>query len=178
VTIKKTDIHLRLFQKSDIDKKVKWINDPKVNEYLHYDLPLCPDRTLNWYNNIINAQNREDYVFEVNFKGRMVPVGLIGLLDIDNKNKKAEFYIVNGETKYQGQGIATHATTKFLKHVFLKHDLNKVYLFTEVNNVAAQNLFEKIGFNREGTLKEDLIFMGRKVDRYCYSILRGDFMNE
>ncbi|RPF54213.1 GNAT family N-acetyltransferase [Aquisalibacillus elongatus] len=170
-------IKLRYFNKSDIDLKVKWINDPEINEYLHYDIPLCKDRTLNWYNKIIGNQTREDFVYEVADETVNKTIGLIGLLNIDNKNAKAEFYIVNGEKEYWGKGLAQKASKEFLTKMFLKHRLNKIYLYTEVNNKGAQKLFEKIGFVKEGLLKEDLIFMGEKVDRYTYSIFRKDFLD-
>lgn len=174
----KNKIYLRLFKKSDIELKVKWINDSAINKYLHYDLPLCPDRTLNWFQSAMTNQSREDYVYEVTDQDVLVPLGLLGLLEIDKKNKKAEFYIINGEKKYWGKGLASEATSDFLEHVFLKHDLNKVYLYTEVDNVPAQKLFEKIGFKKEALLKEDLIHMGRKIDRYYYEIYRKDFLSE
>ncbi|WP_181346901.1 GNAT family N-acetyltransferase [Thalassobacillus sp. CUG 92003] len=171
-------INLRLFNKSDIDLKVKWINDEEVNTYLHYDLPLCPDRTLNWFNKIMSNDSREDYVYEVSTETGYYPVGLIGLLNIDRKNKKAEFYIVNGEKEFWGKGLAFEATELFLKHSFLKYNLNKIYLYTEVDNLPAQKLFEKVGFTQEGLMYEDLIYMGRKVNRYYYGIYRKDFLNE
>lgn len=170
-------INLRLFNKSDVALKVKWINDKDINTFLHYDLPLCPDRTLNWFNKIMSDSSREDYVYEITTDTGRVPIGLIGLLGIDNRSRKAEFYIVNGEKEYWGKGLASQSTELFLKHVFLKHNLNKVYLYTEVDNVPAQNLFEKIGFQEEGLMKEDLIYMGKKIDRYYYAIYREDFLD-
>lgn len=174
----KNNIHLRLFKKSDVDLKVDWVNDPAINKFLHYDLPLCPDRTLNWFQGILTNSSREDYVYEIIDNDNIIPLGLIGLIGIDKKNKKAEFYIINGEKKYWGQGLATQATITFLKHVFLKHDLNKIYLYTEVDNLSAQKLFEKIGFKKSALLKEDLIHMGEKIDRYYYEIYRKGFLSE
>lgn len=171
-------INLRLFNKSDVELKVKWLNDEKINTFLHYDLPLCPDRTLNWFNKIMSDSSRDDYVYEIITAKGNVPIGLIGLLGIDNKNRKAEFYIVNGEKEYQGRGLASQATELFLRYTFLKYNLNKIYLYTEVENTLAQKLFEKVGFHKEGLLREDLIYMGRKVDRYYYAIYREDFINE
>ena len=80
------NIKVRDFCESDIDNKIKWINDDKINRFLHYDLPLVKEKTKTWFNNIKNVTNRYDAVIEVDG----VPVGLIGLLSIDSKNKKAE----------------------------------------------------------------------------------------
>lgn len=171
-------IKLRYFKNQDIGLKVAWINDKQINKYLHYDLPLCEDRTLNWYQSILNNGSREDFVYELCLADRNIPLGLIGLINIDNINKKAEFYIVNGEKKYWGKGYATIATNSFLTDMFLKHNLNKIYLYTEIENKSAQKLFEKIGFKQEGLLKNDLIFNSRNIDRYIYGLYREEFVDE
>src|SRR5699024_12522468 len=111
----------------------------------------------------MSNNSREDFVYEVSTESGNVPIGLIGLLNIDKKYRKAEFYIVNGEKSYWGKGFASKATNFFLNYTFLKHNLNKVYLYTEVDNIPAQKLFEKVGFKKEGLLKADLIYMGKKV---------------
>lgn len=172
-------INLRWFNQKDIPYKVSWINDPEVNMFLHYELPLCPDRTLKWYQNVISNNSRADFVYEaVDQNQESVPIGLIGLLDISRLNKKAEFYIVTGNRDYWGTGTAFQATKVFLHDVFVKYDLNKVYLYTEVDNIKAQKLFEKVGFVKEGLLKEDLYQNGHYIDRYYYSLFRKDFFNE
>ena len=53
--------------------------------------------------------------------------------------------------------------------------LNKVYLYTEKENFSAQRLFERIGFQKEGLLKEDLIYNERKVDRFLYGITKEEY---
>lgn len=50
-----------------------------------------------------------------------------------------------------------------------------MYLYTEVSNIKAQLLFEKIGFKKEGLLKDDLIYSGKKICRYVYGMCKDDF---
>jgi len=157
---------------------VKWLNDPAVNRFLHYDLPLCEDRTLNWYNRIINDPSRVDFAIDVLEGDQIFTVGLIGLLNIDHRNRKAEFYITLGDTAFQGRGIAYHAGRQFIDYSFKRFNLNKIYLYTEEQNEKAQRLFERLGFTREGLLKEDLIYMGRPINRYIYGLLREVFYRE
>ena len=123
----------------------------------------------------INAnKNRTDrYDAVIQYDG--ISVGIIGLLNIDVKNKKAEYYITMGEHNYKGKGIATVASKLLFIYAFEKLELNKIYLYTEVENEIAQHLFEKIGFKKEGKLIEDLIINGRKIDRYVYGILKKDY---
>lgn len=159
-------VSIRKFSKQDISNKINWINNSDNNKYLHYELPLQFDKTVEWYDRIKNLDTRYDAVIEFD----KVPVGLIGLLNIDKKNKKAEYYICMGDGNFKGKGIATIASEQLLNYAFNTLNLNKVYLYTEKDNIAAQRLFEKLGFIKEGELKQDLIYMGRKVDRYIYGV--------
>ena len=164
----KVQILIRKFDKKDIANKVKWINDPLNNTYLHYDLPLEESKTEIWFENNKDRSDRYDAVIEADG----MPVGLIGLLGIDFKNLKAEYYVCLGEQSYKGKGIASKASIQLLEYAFYELNLNKVYLYTEYDNLNAQRLFEKLGFEKEGLMKEDLIHNGRKVDRFFYGITK------
>lgn len=166
-------ITVRKFRKSDIPKKVEWINNPENNQFLHYDIPICVEKTEKWFDNHQNEDTRYDAIIEADG----VPVGTIGLLSIDRKNSKAEYYIAMGETDYKGKGVAKEASRLILNYGFNQLGLNRIYLFTEVENVAAQKLFEKVGFEREGLIKQDIKRKERFKDRIMYAILRKDYEN-
>lgn len=78
-------VTIRKFEKKDIENKIRWMNDPRNNRFLHYDFPLEYEKTLAWYEGIKDREDRYDGVIEADGK----PVGLIGLLSIEKKNKKA-----------------------------------------------------------------------------------------
>ena len=162
-------VSVRKFEKKDIENKVKWINDERNNEFLHYDIPLCYEKTLRWYEN--KAENRLDCVIEYNG----LPVGLIGLISIDNVNMKAEFYISMGCVEYKGRGIATIATRLILKYAFESLNLNKIYLNVDEENKIACHWYEKIGFFKEGVFKEDIFHKGKLINRVRYAIFKKEF---
>lgn len=166
----KMEIVLRDFRLDDIDNKIKWINDPQNNAYLHYDLPLEKGKTISWYNNKDN-DTRKDCVIVCDD----VPVGLVGLIGIDFKNKKAEYYISMGEVAYKRKGIGSIATKLILSYAFNTLHLNKVYLNVDDNNEAACKMYEANGFVCEGIFKEDLFHNGKLIDRRRYAIFNRDF---
>ncbi|HLP59536.1 MAG TPA: GNAT family protein [Candidatus Deferrimicrobium sp.] len=168
-------IALRKFAEADIPNKVRWINDPEVNRYLHYDVPLTEEKTHAWYLQKKADAGRSDYVIEAIAEGKPIPVGLVGLLNIDSKNRKAEFYIAVGEKGHWGKGVAAAASTLFIRQCFRQYGLNKIYCFTETGNLSAQRLFEKLGFKKEGSLREDLIHNGQVLDRFAYGLLKREF---
>lgn len=165
------DVSIRKFDRTDIPNKVRWINDPANNAFLHYDIPLEVGKTEAWFEKNKDRADRYDAVIEADG----VPVGLIGLLSIDTVNKKAEYYVTLGEREYLGKGIAGRASRLLLEYAFGELGLNRVYLYTETDNAAAVRSYERIGFRREGLLKNDLFTKGRFVDRYVYGITKSDF---
>lgn len=160
------DIKIRDFTVDDIPNKIRWINNPENNLHLHYDIPLEYEKTLNWFKTK-NNNIRIDSVIDVD----KTPVGLIGLLNIDKINRKAEFYITMGEVSYKRKGISYIASKALIEYSFEELKLHKVYLTTDYDNIAAQKLFEKVGFKREGVFVDDLFHRGKFINRIRYAII-------
>lgn len=167
-------VTIRRFERTDIPKKVEWVNNPENNRFLHYDIPICVEKTEKWFDSHFGEDTRYDAVIEADG----VPVGTIGLLSIDKKNSKAEYYIAMGETSYKGKGIAKEASLLILQYGFETLLLNRIYLYTEVENVTGQKLFEKVGFVKEGLIRQDILSHGKYADRYAYGYLREDWCCE
>lgn len=167
-------VTIRKFEREDIPKKVEWINNPANNQFLHYDIPIEVEKTQKWFDNNIGRTDRYDAVIEVDG----VPCGTIGLLSIDKKNSKAEYYIAMGETSLKGKGVSTQATKLILDYGFNELGLNRIYLFTETENIPAQKLFEKVGFVKEGCIRSDIFSHSKFVDRYVYGIIRSEYLKE
>ncbi len=166
----KTAVSIRKFEERDIPDKVRWINDEANNQYLHYELPLEEEKTLVWFRGNQSREDRYDAVIE--WAGE--PVGVIGLLSIEDG--QAEYYITMGEERAKGRGVAKQASLLLLEYAFRGRGLRRVYLYTEVENLAAQRLFERCGFRRVGLAKKSAVNRGRVVDRYLYEISRADFL--
>lgn len=156
------------FVKNDIKKKISIINNKNNNTFLHYDLPLEYCKTLKWYENK-KLSNRIDCTIRYNNE----VCGFIGLINIDYINKKAEYYICI-DYNYSGKNIGVISSLMLLDYAFSKLKINKVYLFTEIDNSKAQYIFEKIGFHREGLLKDDIFYNGKMISRYVYGIWKKD----
>lgn len=164
------EISLRRFTASDVPMKVRWINDPRNNEFLHYNIPLEEKKTTLWFESVKDRADRYDAVIEADG----VPVGLIGLLQIDDKNKKAEYYISMGEDSYKRKGIASKASALIIEYAFEKLELSKIYLNVDSENIAACALYEKLGFVCEGEFKKDIWHRGRFVDRKRYALIKSE----
>ncbi len=155
------NVSIREFCENDVRLKVDWINNPENNRFLHYDLPLEYEKTLNWFHN--KTKNRYDATIICDGQ----PVGLIGLLGI--ANEKAEYYITIGEPDYKGKGVAVEASAQLMEYAEKVLGLNTIETYTEVENTDAQRLFEKLGFQKQGIEKNSAVNRGKSVDRFYYT---------
>jgi RimJ/RimL family protein N-acetyltransferase len=71
-----------------------------------------------------------------------------------------------------GHGHATEASTALLQWAFDTLDLNRVQAETDTRNLASARVLEKLGFVREGTLREDCIVNGEISDSWVYGLIR------
>lgn len=74
-----------------------------------------------------------------------------------------------------GNGFATEAAGALLQWAFDTLDLNRVQADTDTRNVASCRVLEKLGFVREGMLREDCIVEGEVSDTWIYGLLRREW---
>jgi ribosomal-protein-alanine N-acetyltransferase len=71
-----------------------------------------------------------------------------------------------------GRGYATEAGSALLQWAFDMLDLNRVQAETDTRNVASARVLEKLGFVREGTLREDCVVNGDVSDSWVYGLIK------
>jgi RimJ/RimL family protein N-acetyltransferase len=74
-----------------------------------------------------------------------------------------------------GHGYATEAARMLLRWAFDTLDLNRVQAETDTRNVASARVLEKLGFVREGTLREDCVVNGEVSDSWVYGLIRREW---
>jgi RimJ/RimL family protein N-acetyltransferase len=74
-----------------------------------------------------------------------------------------------------GHGYATEAARVLLRWAFATLDLNRVQAETDTRNAASAHVLEKLGFVREGTLREDCVVDGVVSDSWVYGLLRREW---
>ena len=74
-----------------------------------------------------------------------------------------------------GHGYATEAARALLQWAYDTLDLNRVQAEADTRNVASARVLEKLGFVREGTLREDCVVNGDVSDSWVYGLLRREW---
>lgn len=74
-----------------------------------------------------------------------------------------------------GRGCATEAARALLDWAFDTLELNRVQAEADTRNTASARVLEKLGFLREGTLREDCVVNGDVSDSWVYGLLRREW---
>ena len=167
------EIQISKLTLEDLDSRIEWINHPSISENMYFELPATYEKTLKWFLQLDSRPNRIDLVA----KSYTRLLSMFGLTDIDLINSKAELYIMINP-KFQGMGIGQKITKWLLNYSFSILSLNKVYLYTDVTNQSALNLYKKVGFFQEGILRSDKLKNGILNDRIVMSMLSKEWNNQ
>ena len=165
-------VRLRPLEKSDLEYRVKWFNDPEVGENLILDETLNLEKTIKWFDCAQKDKSRRDFVIETVDKQ---PIGFIGFRKISKKNLSACVYIVIGEKSYWGKGIGTEALSILIRWGFFELALNKIWSTVKSTNAVSLALIKKVGFKEECLLREEEILSGQKIDIVRLGLLRSEF---
>jgi len=103
-------------------------------------------------------------------------IGLIGFHKIDRLHARAEIGYWIGE-HFQGKGIMQDVIPKFLQYGFEALAVNKVELLTLTKHERNIRLVEKLGFKKEGILREHYFMHDSFRDAILYSMLKSEFLS-
>ncbi len=166
---------LRELEKKDLTEINKWRNDPEVIKFLG-----APYRYINldvderWFDTYMANRDRTIRCSIVVKETEMV-IGLISLTDINYINQSASLHVMVGNIDNQGKGAGIFSVIKMLSHAFNNMNLQRIELTVLEDNERAIHLYEKVGFVREGIMRNAVFKNGSYKNMYIYSILKNEF---
>lgn len=103
--------------------------------------------------------------------------GSIGYLYLDQENKKTEIGYWIGK-EFEGKGIITKSIKVLINYAFDELKLNKVEIGVATDNTKSRAIPEKLGFKREGELRDYEYINGRYLDRIIYGLKASEWRTE
>jgi len=169
-----TKVYLRPLEREDAPRLVPWINDAEVTRTLEvFYRPMNLQTELEFIENIYKSEH--DVVLGIAVKQTDALIGATGLHRLDGKNRRASFGIFIGEKAEWGKGYGTEVTTLMTGYAFETLNLNRVWLHVYEYNERGIRAYEKVGFTREGVLRQDRYHEGRYWDTITMAILREEW---
>lgn len=100
-------------------------------------------------------------------------IGTCTLYQLDTSNRRAEIGFALGSAHW-GQGLATEAVSRLLDFAFGELNLHRLEADVDPDNTASLYLLEKLGFQREGLLRERWRLNGGVQDTVLLGLLRHE----
>ncbi|WNV88109.1 spermidine N1-acetyltransferase [Umezawaea sp. Da 62-37] len=165
-------LRLRALERDDLPFVHQLFNDDQIMSYW-FDEPfeaLVELRGI--YDRHIHDERERRFIIDVDGEA----AGLVELVGIVDVHRNAEFQIIIAP-QFQGRGLAAAATGRALDHAFAVLNLHKVYLIVDVENEKAIHVYRKVGFQDEGTLREEFFAAGRYRDALRMGVLQHEHLD-
>jgi RimJ/RimL family protein N-acetyltransferase len=159
------------FEESHIPYYYTWRNDPEVAKYdqVEFLRPRAYSEIEAWSMRMV-----EGYTYLILDQDK--PIGTCAIMHPDMRNRHAELSIVIGDRAYWSKGFGTLIMKQLLQWGFEGLNLERLYLHVFAFNTRAIGLYEKMGFTKEGTLRNMVYRDGQYHDVYAYGLLREEWM--
>jgi ribosomal-protein-alanine N-acetyltransferase len=171
-----TRLVLRALRLEDVDFILKEWGDPVVTYYMTDEDPL---ETLEQAEELLLPLQTPEKLphfkwwgIEIKDGGHLI--GTCGYCRWDKQHHRAEIgYDLWPD--YWGQGLMPEVLQALIRFGFEKMDLNRVEATTHTENQRSQRVLAKLGFQREGLLREYYCRDGVYNDQVQFSLLRREW---
>jgi len=162
-------------EERDLPAYVASINDTEVGGRAGFRVPPSVSMGKTWLDKaVVRMSAGEAYFFAVCAIGSDTFIGTTWLMDIDFASGNSELAICM-DRDHLGAGWGTDAQRALLAFGFGTINLRRIWLTVSAANTRALRSYEKLGFRREGLLREDIVVHGRPVDSVLMAMLRSEW---
>ena len=130
---------------------LRWRNAPEVAGFMFRDDPITVAEHERWFAGAL--VDREDIAHRI-FTSGGTPSGLFSLSSIDRRNQGCVWGGYLAPDAPRGSGLGAQLMKVSLAMAFDELDLHRVVVEAIESNARAIGLYEKMGFCREGFLRD------------------------
>jgi ribosomal-protein-alanine N-acetyltransferase len=175
MTMNDSSIRLRPLRLDDAEIMHGWRRESTINRFNPLDdlsIDALAERLSKEGHDL---SNRECTSFRWMVEKGGEAVGSVAISSVAWRMGYAEIGYLMGESQH-GKGLGTSAVNLLVNKVFAESSLRRLIATISVENVPSWRLVERLGFTREGTLRQHYVVQGRPVDEYCcYGLLRSEW---
>ena len=164
------NVNLRIMEKEDLPLFAEWVNKPEffgeynpLRQTSKMEIEKDFDKsTLEQTGFIIEKKDGSKIGFICHFilvhpAGKLLEIG---------------YSLVPSE---RGKGYCTEAVRIMVDYLFLSRNLMRIQACTDTRNLASQKVLEKVGFKREGIMRNAFFWRGKWTEDCLYSIVREEW---
>lgn len=167
-------VFIRPITEEDVDSIYECFQDEEIMYMTGIRDILTKDQIREALSRFSEDSTRRDFAICLVENSRVI--GDLAIMEIDLDNKKAIFRIALHCIEDCGKGYGAEAVQLVQKFSFEELQLNRLELQVYSHNIRGIKSYEKVGFKKEGTLRQSLYMNGKYSDEIIMSILRDEYM--
>lgn len=168
-------ISLVVPEREDVKVWYKGINDIENQIFLNQRWALISlEAEYEYYDKLKTLKNQKTFSIMVRENGKII--WNVSLMEISDKNRNAEMWIMISDKTEQNKGYWTEAIELILKYWFEVLGLHKIRLLVLSINSRAKYVYEKIWFRETWIFMEEIWDWEKYIDKIFMEIFRKDFM--
>jgi RimJ/RimL family protein N-acetyltransferase len=167
-----TLVRLRAREEADLEHMYRWINDWQVVKYLGARYVQSRSFEREWLSTGDPGPN--DARFTVETLADRRPIGWVGLHPGFQENRTASLGIAIGDHDFLNGGYGTDAMRTLCRFGFDMMNLERIDLTVFDWNTRAIRVYEKVGFQHEGVLRDAMWKAGKWQQLVSMGLLRGE----
>jgi len=166
---------LRPLSTLDLEFVFRHFSDPDVTRYLLDEEPVTTREQAQSIIDFYSSPASQPYNrWVIIRKSDMRPVGTCGYHQWQKAHQRAEIGYDLEKASWR-QGIMTEALQTMLQYGFEHMDLNRVEALVYVENEASIRLLERLGFQKEGLLRQSFRQGDTYYDHWLLSLLKAEW---
>jgi RimJ/RimL family protein N-acetyltransferase len=166
-------IRLRPREMEDEPAMHSWINDPDVTQNLAARYPYSHEAEREFVKSVTKIDySNAGFGIETLAEGKFI--GSLGFHKTEAESRSATLGIMIGEKDYWNRGYGTDAMRVLCRFGFEQMNLHRIELEVLAVNSRARRVYEKVGFQHEGTRRDAFYKFGRYIDAHVMSLLEGE----
>lgn len=167
-------VRLRQLGVADIDELHRVFSDPACMRYWSHPAFVDLDETSAYLACIDDGRVRGDLLqWGIELIERRQIIGTTTLASIDRGQGRAEIGYILG-TAHWGKGFANMALHRVLQHARDQMGLRRIEADVDPRNAASLRCIERLGFAREGLMRERWLVAGELQDALILGLLLRD----
>ena len=166
-------IELREFRPEDAAAVHRWFNDERVTaDLVGRRESFGEDEARGWVERAMDGSR--DRKWAILLDGEAEPVGFVALFGLARETGP-ELAVLVGDPAAWGKGVAGEAERQACIAAFREHGAHRIHAEIPATNVPAQHVVARLGFKREGLMRQAIVRGEDRIDNEVWGLLPDEF---
>jgi len=170
------EVKLALLELKDAPKLYRLIQENRehLRTWLGWVDSVNSIQDTKHYIKVVQSKMIEGHGFQSSIRVRGELAGLIGFHNFSMQNRSVSIGYWLGKN-YQKQGLVVKATKALVEYAFNEWDIHRIEIRCATENYDSRRIPEKLGFQKEGLLRQVEWLYDHYVDHQVYSMIKGEW---